>query len=136
SFLIGLPLLWGIFLSFAGDGVVHLLYNGKYDDYAYLLPVLSLAPIAAGVTLGLYPLLAALERPDLLARAGIAALVFCVTGGLALMGTFGLIGVAWAIAGSALMTAVFTAYMAARLLRNPPKPTRETVDAPIGEMHP
>ena len=120
--VLALPALaWAGFMFFFGGWLIHTLYDGTYDSYGHLLPILALAPVATGVTIGLYPLFAALERLDLCAVAGLFALLFSATIGLVLMMKFELTGVAWTISASAAILALSYCVIAVWQLSNHPR---------------
>jgi O-antigen/teichoic acid export membrane protein len=89
--------------------VEHLLFGGKFVQYAWLMPILALIPAANGLTMGFSAALRATQRPqfDLLANAiatpiAIVSAVWCIRW--------------WGLAGAAAsMVAGFVAYMGANI---------------------
>jgi O-antigen/teichoic acid export membrane protein len=83
-----------------------VLFNGRYASYAWLMPVLALIPVCAGVSIGYSMALRAFQKPhfDLLANA-VAAPVGALSA-LYLIQTSGLSGAAASMALSFLATAL------------------------------
>ena len=72
------PTLFWIFLGVFHDSVVALAYGGRYADYAELLWILGLLPVAMAANEVLSQALRSLERPDWLFRIYI---LYAVIGG-------------------------------------------------------
>lgn len=89
--------------------VEHLLFGGKFAEYAWLMPILALIPAANGLTMGFSAALRATHRPqfDLLANA--------IAAPIAIISAAGFIRW-WGLAGAAAsMVAGFVAYMGASI---------------------
>jgi O-antigen/teichoic acid export membrane protein len=89
----------------------HLLYGGKYAEYAWLIPVLTLVPVAQGAAMGYSMALRAMHRPhfDLIANA-IAAPIGVVSA-IALMHWWGVAGAAASMVLSYATYAIVSAWM-------------------------
>jgi O-antigen/teichoic acid export membrane protein len=89
--------------------VEHLLFGGKFAEYAWLMPILALIPAANGLTMGFSAALRATQRPqfDLLANA--------IAAPIAIVSAVGFLRW-WGLAGAAAsMVAGFVAYMGANI---------------------
>jgi len=89
----------------------HLLYGGKYAEYAWLIPLLTLVPVAQGAAMGYSMALRAMHRPkfDLIANAIAAPLG--VISAIALMHWWGLAGAAASMVLSYATYAIVSAWM-------------------------
>ena len=89
--LCGAGICFSVVLWVMAGRAEHLSFGGKYSAYAWLMPVLSLVPVANGLTMGFSTALRASQRPqlDLLANAiaapiaVVSAVGFIRWGGLA-----------------------------------------------------
>jgi O-antigen/teichoic acid export membrane protein len=89
----------------------HILYGGKYGEYAWLMPVLALVPAALGASVGYSMALRAMHRPhfDLVANAVAAPLG--VISAIGLMHWWGLGGAAASMVLSYITYAVVTCWV-------------------------
>jgi O-antigen/teichoic acid export membrane protein len=109
--LIGGTLAFAAALALVAPRTEHLLYGGKYGQYAWLMPVLALVPAALGASIGYSMALRAMHRPhfDLVANA-VAAPVGVVSA-IALMHWWGLGGAAASIVLSYTTYAIVTCWI-------------------------
>ncbi|HLZ91912.1 MAG TPA: oligosaccharide flippase family protein [Candidatus Acidoferrum sp.] len=98
-------------LALTASRTEHLLYGGKYAEYAWLMPVLALVPTALGGSIGYSMALRAMHRPhfDLVANS-IAAPVGVISA-IVLMRWWGLGGAAASIVLSYATYAVMTCWI-------------------------
>jgi O-antigen/teichoic acid export membrane protein len=90
----GVALAYAVLLMIGSTPLEHILFNGKYAGYAWLMPLLALIPAANGFSIGYSMALRASQKPhfDLIAN-GVAAPVGLVSG-IAFMHWWGLGGAA------------------------------------------
>lgn len=74
-----------------------LLFDGKYAEFAWLIPVLGLVPVLAGLTTGLSLALRAVQRPAYYLLTAIATAVLGIASAIVLTPVFGLRGAAASI---------------------------------------
>jgi O-antigen/teichoic acid export membrane protein len=108
SFVLGSSgLCYALLLALTAGRAEHLLFSGKFAEYAWLMPILALVPAANGVTMGYSAALRASQKPhfDLLANL--------IATPVATISAFPLIRW-WGLAGAATsMVAGLTVYMGA-----------------------
>jgi len=95
-------------LGLCAGPIEHMLYGGKYSEFARLIPILGLVPVCTGVAIGFSMAVRASQRPhfDLVANA-ISAPIGLITA-LAFINLWGLKGAAFSlVAGFAAYAAVF-----------------------------
>ena len=84
-----------LFLYTFGKPVTHLLYGGRYDDAAALLPLLVLVPVVMGVGHTMNAALKAAESPRLVFWAYVASGAVTFVAGVPLVVRFGVRGAAY-----------------------------------------
>ena len=97
---------YGLFLMVAGEWLLEILYDNKYDSFSRLLLPLSILPIASAMIAVFGSVIRAFERPDLVFRAYLGTLAVTVTLGLALIYTLGVGGAAIGLLLSSSTTAL------------------------------
>ena len=109
--LIGGTLAFAAVLALVAQRAEHLLYGGKYAQYAWLMPALALVPAALGASIGYSMALRAMHRPhfDLVANAVAAPLG--VVSAIVLMHWWGLGGAAASMVLSYTTYAVVTCWI-------------------------
>jgi O-antigen/teichoic acid export membrane protein len=115
--LAGGTLAFAAILAVVSQRTEHVLYGGKYGQYAWLMPALALVPAALGASIGYSMALRAMHRPhfDLVANAVAAPLG--VVSAIVFMHWWGLGGAAASMVLSYTTCAVVTCwiYRTARL---------------------
>ena len=109
--------LYWVFLGTFHDQVVYLAYGGQYADYADLLWILGLLPVALAVNEVFAQALRALERPDALFRA---YTLYAVIGGALAVGfmyAWGVVGAVVGILVSRVVAVALTATVLSRVRR-------------------
>ncbi|MCU1243597.1 MAG: hypothetical protein JWO71_4323 [Candidatus Acidoferrum typicum] len=81
-------------LALVAQRTEHLLYGGKYREYAWLMPALALVPAALGASIGYSMALRAMHRPHFDLVAGAVAAPIGVVSAIGLMHWWGLGGAA------------------------------------------
>src|SRR5258708_35800102 len=84
----------GVIYAF-GNPVTHVLYGGRYDDAAALLPLLVLVPVVMGVGHTMNAALKAAESPRLVFWAYVASGAVTFVAGVPLVVRFGVRGAAY-----------------------------------------
>ena len=74
--------IYSLAIGAFGGGLVHLIYGGRYDSQANLLPLLLLIPLLDGAMVVLSNALRSLERPDRIFWAQLTIVVFLLTAGV------------------------------------------------------
>ena len=85
-------LVYWILLGGFGFEIIDWLYNGRHSEYAYLLWIVGALPVGSGIMSMLSAALRALELPNLIFSAHLAATAIALTVGLFLIFEFGLAG--------------------------------------------
>jgi O-antigen/teichoic acid export membrane protein len=85
---------YSLTLVFFQDWIVAWLYDGQYGEYAHLLWLLALLPLAGAVGVTVSSVLRALERPNHVFWAQLVSTVLTLTVGLALLAWWGISGAA------------------------------------------
>jgi len=101
--------LYWLFIGVFHDQVVSLAYGGRYAEYADLLWILGLLPVALAANEVFAQALRALERPDALFRA---YTLYAVIGGILAVGFMYAWGVVGAVVGILVSRVVATALTA------------------------
>jgi len=105
-FVSGSVAYWAVLIPLK-QPLFHFLYNGKYMESAYLIPLFALETTIWSASLGPAILLRAMESPRSLFIANGAASVFAVLVGIPATRYFGLQGVIWSmIAANSLYVVV------------------------------
>ncbi len=104
--------LYWVFLGVFHDPVVSLAYGGQYAEYADLLWILGLLPVALAANEVLSQALRALERPDSLFRA---YTLYAIIGGALGIGCMYLWGIVGAVVGILVSRVVAVVLVAAAL---------------------
>jgi len=81
-----------IILFFWGDYLLTFLYNNKYMDYKYLLPLIGFIPLVSSIGLLLSNALKSIEKPNLVLFGYFGAVIFTFVIGIPLGLSFGLVG--------------------------------------------
>jgi O-antigen/teichoic acid export membrane protein len=97
----------------------HLLFGGKYADYAWLMPVLALVPAANGISIGYSMALRALQRPHFDLISNMFAAPVAVVSAFFLMRRWGLAGAAASLALSFAVLSIVTIVFFQRSTRDP-----------------
>jgi O-antigen/teichoic acid export membrane protein len=101
--------LFAFAVRIIGKPVMHLLYNGKFDDLAPLLYVLAFLPLCTGIGNVLGSALSAAEKPKFVFYAYVCGGAATLLGGIPLVIRFGLMG---AVYGLLLSAGVYTTALA------------------------
>jgi O-antigen/teichoic acid export membrane protein len=93
--LVGVPLIYGLFVGTFNRQIVGLVYGGKYLDGAHLLWIIALQPVIAGAC-GVYgSLLRARQKLNAVLWGGVVAATSSITLGVLMTRAYGLAGVCW-----------------------------------------
>jgi len=92
-------------ISLLASPLLGLLYRGKYSDFAWMLPGLTLVQLFRAISMGSFLGLLATQNSRAVFRSGFAGAVITLTVGLGLMRWWGLKG----LVGSLLLSAVVPA---------------------------
>ena len=98
-FVAGSVAYWAVLIPLK-QPLFHFLYNGKYMESAYLIPLFALETTIWSASLGPAILLRAMESPRSLFIANGAASVVAVIAGIPATRYFGLQGVIWSMIGA------------------------------------
>jgi O-antigen/teichoic acid export membrane protein len=98
-FVAGSIVYWAILIPLK-QPLFHFLYNGKYLESAYLIPLFGLETTIWSASLGPAILLRAMESPRSLFWANGAASVIAIVVGIPATRYFGLLGVIWSMIGA------------------------------------
>ena len=109
SGILGVAVVYAVFIELVGGSVLSWLYEGKYDDYAHLLWLVGILPLGLAVSNVAQAVLRSQERPQavFVARGG-AAVVTSLTLGAAFTFALGVAG--------ALLATLFAAFTEAGLM--------------------
>ena len=112
-----------VFIRAFGKPLTHLLYGGRYDDVAPLLPLLVLVPVVMGVGHTMNAALKAAECPRLVFWAYVCSGVVTFLVGIPLVVRLGLRGAVWGmlLSGASYTTALGVGFVA-HIYRNIPEP--------------
>src|SRR5260370_1026889 len=105
--LTGMAMLYELLLAIFAKPLEHILFGGKFADYAWLIPILGLVPVFTAFGVGFSMALRAVQKPhfDLIANA-VAAPIGVLTAVLFIR-LWGIAGAAFSlVAGSAAMGVV------------------------------
>jgi O-antigen/teichoic acid export membrane protein len=97
-------------LAIFGKWLTQLVYGGKYTEFAYLLPLLSLPVLFTAAAEGPAIAVRAMQVPSEIFRAYIAAAIPTVLFGILLTRRWGVVGVAIGLAASALAYCIVLSY--------------------------
>ena len=102
--LTGMALIYALVVGLFAKPLEHILFGGKFMEYAWLIPVLALVPVFTGLSMGFSLALRAYQKPqfDLLANA-IAAPIGLITA-LAFIKQWGIGGAAFSLVAGAAST--------------------------------
>ena len=89
----------------------HLLYGGKYLEIAYLIPVVGLETLLSSAAFGPATVLRAMEAPDAIFYARLAASALALVAGIPLTKYNGVSGAVWSMVLSNLATYLITLYI-------------------------
>jgi O-antigen/teichoic acid export membrane protein len=103
---VGVTALFALAVRLIGRPVMHWMYNGKFDDLAPMLYVLSLLPLLMGIGNAMSCALNAAEKPKVVFYAYVFSGAATVFGGIPLVMHFGLPG---AVYGMLLSAAAYSA---------------------------
>jgi O-antigen/teichoic acid export membrane protein len=98
-------LCFAALLGFLAGRVEHLLYGGKYADFAWLMPLLALIPVFTGLAMGYSMALRASQKPYFDLIANVFAAPVAIVSALVFMHWWGIAG---AVASMLLSFAVLT----------------------------
>ena len=85
-------LVYWILLGGFGFEIIDWLYNGRHSEYDYLLWLVGALPVGSGIMAMLCAALRALERPNLIFSAHLAATAIALSVGVILIFEFGIVG--------------------------------------------
>lgn len=113
--VMGLSLLYWGTVGFFHEPLIHWVFDGRYDRYAWLLWILGALPGCYGLTVVFGQAIRAMERPDQLFRvygvAGLLTLILCV---VLTMG-WGMVGAVWAMVIGSIVSVVYVVWLYSRL---------------------
>jgi O-antigen/teichoic acid export membrane protein len=115
-FVLGSVLYWAL-LGIFHRPLIFLLYGGKYLDYAGMLWLLGLLPVASGVVAATSAALRAVERPDQLFKAYVPPTVAALTLGILLVFVWGTVGAMIALVITYMVMATSTSLVYRRFRR-------------------
>ncbi len=121
--LAGVTLSFAALLALCAGRTEHLLYDGKYAGYAWLMPVLALMPAALGASIGHSMALRAMQRPHFDLAANAIAAPVGVISAVGLMHWWGLGGAAASIVLSYLTYSIATCWIYRASAPFQPKPS-------------
>ncbi len=106
--MLGLGLIYELFLVILRQPLESLLYGGQYTSYVNLIPLWGIVPLLLAINLSRASALQAVQRPQGLLIASAVWTVASVGSGFVFAGIWGVFGITLsAILGYAVMTAVF-----------------------------
>ncbi len=126
--------LYWVLLGVFHDQVVSLAYGGQYAEYADLLWILGLLPIALATNEVFAQALRALERPDALFRAYALYAVIGGALGVGLMYTWSIVGAVVGIVASRVIAVTLTATVLSRVRRRQPSSSGDPALIAQGEL--
>jgi O-antigen/teichoic acid export membrane protein len=111
---------FALFIRFFGKSVAHLMYAGRFDGVAPLLPTLALFPLIMGIGNTMAVALKAMERPQMSFYAYVASGATTLLAGFPLMVHFGLQGTTYGLllSASAYTTTLGVAFLSTLQQRN------------------
>lgn len=107
---------WGL-IGFFGTDIAAWLYNASYESHALVLWLLGALPVVEALRIVLLSAIRAMERPDGIFWAYLAATLVTLTAGLALAVWYGLIGAALGMLLSTFAASVGLAWFLIRHYR-------------------
>ncbi len=110
--IVGIMVLFALFLDIFGKSLVHLLYHGKFDDVAPLLVTFSLLPLLMGIGNTISDAMRAAEKPRYVFFAFLASGATTFLAGIPLVIHFGLRGAVYGLllSGTAYTSALALAF--------------------------
>ena len=111
--ILGIMILFALFLDIFGKALVHLLYRGKFDDVASLLLIFSLLPLLMGIGNTISDAMRAAEKPRYVFFAFLASGATTFLAGIPLVIHFGLRGAVYGLllSGTAYTSALSLAFV-------------------------
>src|SRR5579863_717004 len=131
-FVAGSVVYWAVLIPLKTP-LFHFLYNGKYMESAYLIPLFALETTIWSASLGPAILLRAMESPRSLFIANAAASVVAVLIGIPATRYFGLPGVIWSMIGANFLYVVVAFMLFGRKLAAAQKPATNLQESLYGE---
>ena len=117
----GGALLYWVLASMYSTWAISWLYDGRYVQYAHLLPIVAILPLTAGIVSVLGSALQALERPDQVFWAHLASAVAVCSVGLWMTFRWGITGAAIGqLLASGTMAAVMVVHVVGQTRRITP----------------
>ncbi len=113
-FSVAVPI--GCFLTFFAKPLVQLLFGMQWISISPTLQILAWAGVLSAVTGVAIPLLAAVNRPDLLVRTSLLKTLVLAGFLYPLSALFGMLGVALAVTAAAFVTMTYTLYLIIQLV--------------------
>jgi len=86
-----------LLLTVFAEDVLHIAYDGIYDEFASVLRIVALWSLLLFLSTPIRVALKSMEEPRILFIASTVSTVFLLTGGTALVATLGIMGAAWAL---------------------------------------
>jgi O-antigen/teichoic acid export membrane protein len=130
-FVAGAMVYWALLLSFSSTAF-HLLYNGKYTQVGYLVPLVALESILWSATCGPAIALRGIESPSSVFWARSAASFVSIAVGIVITRFYGIHGALWAMAASSGAALFFVVVLLRRKLAGDIGTTRAISDcAPV-----
>ncbi len=120
-FVAGSVAYWAVLIPLK-QPLFHFLYNGKYMESAYLIPLFALETTIWSASLGPAILLRAMESPRSLFVANGAASAVAVVIGIPATRYFGLQGVIWSMIGANFLYVVVAFILFGRKISEPKAP--------------
>jgi len=110
--ILGIMILFALFLDIFGKALVHLLYRGKFDDVASLLLIFSFLPLLMGIGNTISDAIRAAEKPRYVFFAYLASGATTFLAGIPLVIHFGLRGAVYGLllSGTAYTSALSLAF--------------------------
>lgn len=127
-FTLILSVYW-ILLGLFHQPLVSWIYSGQYAEHSALLWVLGFSLVFAGIKLVIGYSVRALERPDWLLIAYALPAVAAVTAGTGLVYLWGIVGAAFGLLLSQMVTAALVIFFYRRLRRSPD--TQDKLNVPV-----
>jgi O-antigen/teichoic acid export membrane protein len=106
--LVGGALFFAALLALFAAQTEHLLFGGKYASYVWLMPVLALMPVCAGLSMGYSMALRASQKPHFDLIANVVAAPVGVISGILFLHWLGLAGAAVSMVLSFAASSVVT----------------------------